>query len=38
MENQKKLNEEQKKGWNLVVKILIYALTVLGSFLTGQNL
>lgn len=38
MENQKKLNEEQKKGWSLVVKILIYALTAIGSFITGQNL
>ena len=38
MNTQKNLNPEQKNGWKLVINIIIYALTAIGSFIAGGSL
>lgn len=38
MENQKNLTPNQKNGWKLIINIIIYALTAIGSFIAGGSI
>lgn len=35
MKTQKSLTPEQQKGWKMIINIIIYALTAIGSFIAG---
>lgn len=35
MQTEKNLTPEQKNGWKMIINIIIYALTAIGSFIAG---
>lgn len=38
MKTEKNLTPEQKNGWKMIINIIIYALTAIGSFIAGGSL